>query len=107
MSFAQRLRDQRRERDLSQLELADKAGCSLNTIRKLESDERRPSRELAIRLAAVLELPPARARRLSASRTRLPVGPHDSAVADDAADWSRRRRRGSPRTAAQGPRCDC
>jgi DNA-binding XRE family transcriptional regulator len=42
MSFGQRLRDQRRERDLSQLELADKAGYSINTIRKLESDERRP-----------------------------------------------------------------
>jgi predicted ATPase/DNA-binding XRE family transcriptional regulator len=57
MSFGQRLRDLRRDRDLSQAQLADKAGCSVNTIRKLESDERRPSRELAIRLATVVELP--------------------------------------------------
>src|SRR5207245_2764053 len=57
MSFGQRLRDLRRDSDLSQAELADKAGCSVNTIRKLETDERRPSRELAIRLAAVVELP--------------------------------------------------
>src|SRR5437870_2929036 len=57
MSFGQRLRDLRRDRDLSQAELADKAGCSVNTIRKLETDERHPSRELANRLASVVELP--------------------------------------------------
>src|SRR5919204_460645 len=57
MSFGQRLKGLRRDFDLSQAELADRAGCSVNTVRKLESGERRPSRELAMRLAAVFELP--------------------------------------------------
>src|SRR5207245_10416809 len=57
MSFGQRLRDLRRDCDLSQAELADKAGCSVNTIRKFETDERRPSPELAHRLASVVGLP--------------------------------------------------
>jgi predicted ATPase/Tfp pilus assembly protein PilF len=58
MSFGQRLRGLRRDLDLSQAELADRAGCSVNTVRKLEADERRPSRELAARLADVLDLVP-------------------------------------------------
>jgi predicted ATPase/DNA-binding XRE family transcriptional regulator len=58
MSFGQRLRGLRRDLDLGQAELADRAACSINTVRKLESDERRPSRELAARLADVFELPP-------------------------------------------------
>src|SRR2546428_9730992 len=57
MSFGQRLRDLRRDSDLSQGELADKAGCSVNTIPQLETNERRPSRRLAIRLAAGVGLP--------------------------------------------------
>src|SRR5579859_5601600 len=56
MSFGQRLRGLRRDLDLSQAELADRSGCSVNTVRKLESDERRPSRELATRLSVVFEL---------------------------------------------------
>src|SRR5437879_11878010 len=58
MSFGQRLKTLRRDLDLSQAELADRAACSINTVRKLESDERRPSRELATRLAEVFELSP-------------------------------------------------
>ena len=58
MSFGQRLRGLRRDSDLSQAELGARAGCSANTVRKLESDERKPSRELAARLAAVFGLPP-------------------------------------------------
>src|SRR5579864_3692812 len=57
MSFGQRLRQLRREFDLSQSALGEKAGCSVNTVRKIESDERRPSRELATRFATVFELP--------------------------------------------------
>jgi predicted ATPase/DNA-binding XRE family transcriptional regulator len=57
MSFGQRLRGLRRDVDLTQSELGERAGCSVNTIRKLESDERRPSRELAGQLAVALDLP--------------------------------------------------
>src|ERR1700736_4678539 len=80
MSFGQRLRGVRRDFDLSQAELGDRAGCSANTIRKLESDERRPSRELAARLCEIFEFSPrdrAEFMRLarggqSAGRPRLP-----------------------------------
>lgn len=43
--------------DLTQSALADCAGCSLVTIRKFESDERRPSRQLAELLADCLKIP--------------------------------------------------
>jgi predicted ATPase/DNA-binding XRE family transcriptional regulator len=70
MSFGQRLRTLRRDLDLSQAELGSRAGCSVNTIRKLESDERKPSRELAARLAEVFEL----AQRERADFLRLARG---------------------------------
>jgi predicted ATPase/DNA-binding XRE family transcriptional regulator/Tfp pilus assembly protein PilF len=57
MSFGNRLRALRRDRGLTQGELADIAGCSVIMIRKLEADQRRPSRHLAVRLAEVLEIP--------------------------------------------------
>ncbi|MBV9596696.1 MAG: tetratricopeptide repeat protein [Chloroflexi bacterium] len=57
MSFGQHLRGLRRDLDLTQAELGSRAGCSVNTIRKLEADERRPSRQLAAQLAAALDLP--------------------------------------------------
>jgi predicted ATPase/DNA-binding XRE family transcriptional regulator len=56
VSFGQQLRGLRRGLDLTQVELAQQAGCAVNTIRKLEVDERRPSRELAAQLAVVLHL---------------------------------------------------
>ena len=55
-SFGKRLRDLRRGFDLTQAALAERAGCSQNMLRKLEADERRPSRALAERLADVLEV---------------------------------------------------
>src|ERR1700730_2963483 len=58
MSFGQRLRGLRRDFDLSQARLGDRAGCAANTVRKLESDERRPSRELGSRLCEGFELSP-------------------------------------------------
>lgn len=44
---------------LTQRELAQRAFCSINTIKKIEGDQRRPSRELATTLAEALSLPPA------------------------------------------------
>ena len=56
MSFGQRLRGLRRDLDLSQAELADRAGCSANTSGSWSPTSARPSRELATRLAEVLEI---------------------------------------------------
>ena len=44
--------------DLTQKELAFKCGCSVGTIRKIEADERQPSRQLARLMAENLNVPP-------------------------------------------------
>src|SRR6266508_1491848 len=56
-SFGAWLRQRRRVLDLTQAELAQQAGCAVVTIRKLETDERRPSKQLAAQLAACLSIP--------------------------------------------------
>src|SRR6266496_1203368 len=53
-SFGRWLHRRRRSLDLTQDELARQVGCSVVTIRKLESDERRPSKQIAERLATSL-----------------------------------------------------
>ncbi|MFN8538016.1 MAG: helix-turn-helix domain-containing protein [Thermomicrobiales bacterium] len=50
VSFGQWLRRRRRALDLTQEELAERVFCSAVTIRKIEADERRPSKEVAERL---------------------------------------------------------
>src|SRR4051794_2599131 len=57
VSFGSWLKARRRVLDLTQAELARRSGCALSTIKKLEQDERRPSREIAVLLAEVLQLP--------------------------------------------------
>lgn len=58
-TFGLWMRRRRREIDLTQEQLAARVPCSVATIRKIEGDERRPSREVAALLAVALELPPA------------------------------------------------
>ncbi len=58
-SFGLWLKKRRRALDLTQAALAQRVGCSPATIRKIEADERRPSREIAELLANVLEIAPA------------------------------------------------
>jgi predicted ATPase/transcriptional regulator with XRE-family HTH domain len=55
-SFGYWIRRQRKALDLTQQELAERVGYSLAAIKKIESDERRPSRQIAERLADVLEV---------------------------------------------------
>ena len=57
ISFGYWIRRQRKALDLTQQILADRVGCSLAAIKKIESDERRPSRQIAERLADVLGVP--------------------------------------------------
>jgi len=56
-SFGYWLRRRRKALDLTQGALGQKVSCSSFTIRKIEADERRPSRHLAERLAAALTIP--------------------------------------------------
>ena len=53
-SFGYWIRRQRKTLDLTQQALADQVGCSLAAIKKIEGDERRPSRQIAERMADVL-----------------------------------------------------
>jgi class 3 adenylate cyclase len=56
-SFGYWLRRRRKALDLTQEELAGQVGCAVGTIKKLETDERRPSKQLAARLANLLAIP--------------------------------------------------
>ncbi|MCU0495671.1 MAG: extracellular solute-binding protein, partial [Chloroflexaceae bacterium] len=55
-SFGYWLRRRRKALDLTQAELARRVGCAETTIRKIEADARRPSRQIAERMADVLAL---------------------------------------------------
>ena len=56
-TFGVWVRTRRKQLDLTQAELGKRAGCSAAAIRKIEADERKPSRQLAELLAQVLEIP--------------------------------------------------
>ena len=58
ITFGNWLKRRRRGLDLTQKKLAQQANCSIITIRKIESDERRPSQQLAESLADCLDIPP-------------------------------------------------
>src|SRR6266498_2742592 len=73
-SFGAWLKQRRKALDLTQAELAQRVGCALGTIRKIEADERRPSKQLAVLLADQFAMPSAdRAAFLKAARAQLSV----------------------------------
>lgn len=57
LTFGQWLRRRRKTFDLTQEELATRVPCAKGTIRRLEADDLRPSKQLVERLAEVLEIP--------------------------------------------------
>ena len=57
LHFSEWLKRRRQQLDLTQEQLAQRASCSVFAIRKIESGERRPSRQLAELLAKALEIP--------------------------------------------------
>jgi predicted ATPase/class 3 adenylate cyclase len=71
-SFGYWIRRRRKALDLTQTELAQRVGCAMVTIKKIEADERRPSRQMAERLADLLDIPPTeRTAFLMAARAEL------------------------------------
>ena len=58
VSFCEWLKRRRKELDLTQAELAERASCSIFALRKIEAGDRRPSKQLAGLLAQALEIPP-------------------------------------------------
>jgi transcriptional regulator with XRE-family HTH domain len=73
-SFGYWVRRQRKALDLTQAELARRVGCAEGTIRMIEADARRPSRQIAARLAAQLAIAPAdHSAFIRAARAELSV----------------------------------
>ncbi|MFQ3633017.1 helix-turn-helix domain-containing protein [Roseiflexus sp.] len=58
-TFVRALKERRRALDLTQAELARRAGCALITLKRVESGSLRPSRELAEHLLRALDVAPA------------------------------------------------
>lgn len=56
--FGNWLRQQRKTLDLTQTELAHRVGCAPVTVKKIETGVRRPSKQIAERLATVLAIEP-------------------------------------------------
>jgi transcriptional regulator with XRE-family HTH domain len=76
ISFGAYLKQRRHALDLTQEEVAARVGCATETIRKLEAGGRRPSKEIAQRLAEVLIAEPAaRQPFLKMARGRTPDEP--------------------------------
>ena len=83
-TFGDWLRQRRRALDLTQEELARQVGCSIITLRKLEAEERRPSKPMSERLADVLNVPPSeRAEFLRFARGDPFAGPRTSPAANE------------------------
>ncbi|MBC7813120.1 MAG: helix-turn-helix domain-containing protein, partial [Burkholderiales bacterium] len=55
--FGKWIAQRRKTLDMTQRELAAQTNCTLATIKKIEQDERRPSRELAEGMASALRIP--------------------------------------------------
>jgi len=58
LSFGLWLQKRRKALDLTQSELAQQVACSTILLRKIEAEERRPSKQIAERLADILKIPP-------------------------------------------------
>ncbi|HEY0070269.1 MAG TPA: helix-turn-helix domain-containing protein, partial [Chloroflexia bacterium] len=80
--FGHWLRERRKALDLTQEKFADRVGCAMSTIEKIERGLRRPSEQVAERLAEVLGLPEdERSTFLRWARGTLDVGPSSLPVA--------------------------
>src|SRR5258707_10660141 len=75
VSFGNWLRQRRKALDLTQLELADQVGCSVITLRKIEADARRPSKQITERLADMLAISPEERSAFVAFARRTEAGP--------------------------------
>src|SRR3990170_4222317 len=56
-SFGSWIKERRKALDLTQSDLAERTGCSTDTIYRFEAGTRRPSKQIAARLAMVLQIP--------------------------------------------------
>src|SRR5688572_8902394 len=76
-TFGAWVRTHRKSLGLTQAELAQRVPCSAAAIRKIEADQRRPSAQIAQRLAESLGIPPQHhADWISAARSPSPTITH-------------------------------
>ncbi len=89
VSFGEWIKQRRKSLDLTQQRLAQAVGCSVVLIRKIESEERRPSRQVAGLLAEALQVPSeerdrfimvARQEKDFAQLSRIPLSQSSSAI---------------------------
>src|SRR4051794_29431166 len=86
LSFGRWLRRRRGELGLSQQDLGEQINISPIMLRKIEADERRPSRQIALSLAAQLGVPPdEHTAFLAFARSEPPAGAGQSEASDPAA----------------------
>src|SRR5262245_12182548 len=83
LTFGRWIKRLRAELDLTQERLGEQVGCAAQTIRSFESGIRRPSRELAERLADALEVAPER-RAAFVRLARAPLEPSAESLYDRA-----------------------
>jgi transcriptional regulator with XRE-family HTH domain len=57
LSFGSRVRRRRKVLDLTQAALAQRVGCAVVTIQKIEANARRPAHQIAEQLADQLAIP--------------------------------------------------
>ncbi|HEX6287967.1 MAG TPA: tetratricopeptide repeat protein [Herpetosiphonaceae bacterium] len=81
-SFGSWLKQQRKTAGLTQGELARRIGCALITIQKIEAGERRPSVQIAQRLAERLEIAPDERPAFLAWARREPPADHRAQPAE-------------------------
>lgn len=84
-SFGTWIKQRRKAVDLTQEELARCVGCATVTIRRIEANRLRPSRQLATQLIKALEIPaPAHASFLTTARSGRAIEDLDTAIASSA-----------------------
>ncbi len=90
--FGEWVKKRRKALDLTQNELALRSGCTVFTVRKIESGERRPSKQLAEWLATALEIPPEeKTNFIKVSRGEINLERLDSTLLDRPFDSSMER----------------
>lgn len=83
--FGEWLKRQRSGRGLTQEQLAQKIGCATITLRKIESEQRRPSAQIIERMAEIFNIP--QNEKIAFSRFARGVG-SAPAIKSEAAPWS-------------------
>lgn len=101
--FGRWVRRRRRALDLTQKELARRVGCSAAMVRKIEREERRPSRRIAAALGTVLGVADAeREAFVRFARTGWADGPPDASLTGIDRPWAAPRRHGPPPQSVEG-----